>query len=305
MKTFNLHNITTGLTLALCMLIAIPADAQPQRRDNRRTEQRRTDNNRADRRPGTGNNRDNNRNRNRNNNRADNKKKDNKNKQQPGYKRPDNRHKPGAGNRPDRNVKPDKKKPGGYGHSGRPGHAGRPEKPRMNRPRWNGYMAPPARPHRPHHRPMPHVTPPPHWRPYHNAPVINGILGLTFGTLYSATLDYLYSQNYAIDGYTSDIVYLRDVLQYGYIWDDVMLNYNANRLNSAQFVYSNGYRDTARYNNVYRTLCGTYGSPISMRVLSGGGYECAWYGGNTQGIVSLEYYPEGGRYYTILSFGAN
>lgn len=168
---------------------------------------------------------------------------------------------------------------------------------------WKGYKAPPARPYRPKYRHITRITPPRHWRPYHNAPIISGILGLTFGTLYHATLDYLYTQNFIIDGYTDNIVYLRNVPQYNYNWDDVMLNYISGRLANAQFVYSSKYYNTDRYNSVYLTLRNTYGSPVSMRTLAAGGYECTWYGGNSKGMVTLEYYNDGDRYYTTLSFG--
>lgn len=308
MRTFNLRNISTGLTIALCMLITVPTMAEPQRRDGGRTEQRSN----SSRRPSTNNQRNDN-NTKRNNSKVNN---DNK-KQQSGYsgnQRPNQQkpstQKPSQGNqRPGTQQKPSAQKP--YQSNQRPGAQQKPNiqhkpaqqhKPQPARPQPRRHVAPPARPYRPHYRPMPHVVVPHNWHPYGGAPVIRGILGLTFGTLYNATLDYLYSQNYVVDGYTDNIVYLRDVMQYNYMWDDVMLNYNYGQLASAQFVYSTEYNNTSRYNNVYRTLCNTYGSPISI---GSGGYECAWYGGNSEGIVSLEYYHQGGRYYTTLSFGEN
>lgn len=263
MRTFNLHNITTGLTLALCMLISVPSMAEPQRRDGgRRTEQR----NNSSSRPSSNN-------RNNNNTRPNNGK---------------------ANNKPNGN---DKKQRPGYNNGQRPG---------QHKPQPPTHVAtPPARPHRPNYRPMPQVKPPHNWRPYSGAPVIRGILGLTFGTLYNTTLNYLYSQNYIVDSYTDNIVYLRNVMQYNYNWDDVILNYNYGRLASAQFVDSGSYYDTSRYNNVYRTLISTYGSPISIRTTEEGGYESIWYGGDSKGMVTLEYYYHAGRYYTALSFGTN
>lgn len=314
MRNFNLRTITTSVTLALCVLISCPTETFAQGRGRSRTEQnsnnrgnsRNNNNGNSGRRPNIGSNNSANNNK-QNNNRPDNRKPDNNNKnnshndrnynshnnnnhKQPGMSKPNTPNKPPQGNR--NNDR--------HGYT-RPGMPARPNV--GHKPQWNGYMAPPARPHRPNYRPMPRFTPPPYWRPHHNAPVIRGILGLTFGTLYNATLDYLYSQNYAIDGYTGDAVYLRNVPQLNYHWEDAILNYTSGRLANAQFIYSTTFYDTGRYNNVYRTLCNSYGSPFSMRTLSGGGYECAWYGGDSQGIVSLEYYRDGGRYYTTLSFG--
>lgn len=291
MRTFRLHSLTAGIALGLCLLISTPVDAQSHRRGSNNTVQNRdnksnnrksqADNN-SGRRPGvssTGN---------RNN-------KDNnpgKKKEQPGNNNSRPENKPSNGNS---NVRPQPKpqpRPGNHNNH------------YDNRPKWNGHIAPPARPYRPKYRPMPHIAPPPYWRPHHNAPIINGVLGLTFGTLYHATLDYLYSHDYIVDGYTNNILYLRDVAQFNYHWQDVMLNYNNGRLANAQFVYSSSYYDTGRYNNVYRILCNTYGTPISTRTFDNGAHECIWYGGNSKGMVSLEFYRHNGRYYTTLSFGS-
>ena len=221
MRTFRLHSLTAGIALGLCLLISTPVDAQSHRRGSNNTVQNRdnksnnrksqADNN-SGRRPGvssTGN---------RNN-------KDNnpgKKKEQPGNNNSRPENKPSNGNS---NVRPQPKpqpKP-----QPRPGNHNNHYD---NRPKWNGHIAPPARPYRPKYRPMPHIAPPPYWRPHHNAPIINGVLGLTFGTLYHATLDYLYSHDYIVDGYTNNILYLRDVAQFNYHWQDVMLNYNNGRL---------------------------------------------------------------------------
>lgn len=301
MKHFRIQSFTTGIALALCLLISVPVEAQThRRRGSVQTEQSRSNrsgnrnsqsNNRSGRRPGiniSGNNHN-------NNNRANINRKNNSGskKEQPGYNSRPNNNKPSTGGnytRPN-NSRP-KPQPRNHGNH------------HVHKPKWNGHMTPPARPGRPKYRPMPRIAPPPYWRPHYNAPIINGILGLTFGTLYDATLDYLYNSNYIIDGYTGNAVYLRNVMQLDYLWQDVMLNYRRGKLADAQFVYSTAFYDTGRYNNVYRTLCATYGSPISMRTLGGGGYECAWYGGDSQGLVSLEFYRNGGRYYTTLSFGS-
>lgn len=300
MRNLNLTGIITGTAIALSILISLPIEAQTNRRSATRTEQRNESraNSRSNqgRRPSSNNQS--------NINRNNNKKQPNINKK-PNNQRPNDNHgRPSDKKHNQGYQKPNK---GNYwgNHKQQPHPQPHHSHHYNHHPKWNAYMAPPARPYRPKYRPIPHIAPPPHWRPNHNAPIINGILGLTFGTIYNATLDYLYSQNFTIDGYTDDIIYLRNVPQYNYNWDDVMLNYVSGRLANAQFVYSSRHYDTNRYNSVYLTLRNTYGSPISMRTITGGGYECMWYGGNSQGMVTLEFYPESGRYYTTLSFGSS
>ena len=290
MRVFNLTNFITGTAIALSIMIAIPVEAQSNKRGATRTEQNNySSRNNQGRRPNS----TNQSNINRNNN----------NKKQPAVN-----HKPNKPNTQHHNNKGNgigHQKPNKGNHFGQ--HKPKPQPHHSHHyghhHHWKGYKAPPARPYRPKYRHISRITPPRHWRPYHNAPIISGILGLTFGTLYHATLDYLYTQNFIIDGYTDNIVYLRNVPQYNYNWDDVMLNYISGRLANAQFVYSSKYYNTDRYNSVYLTLRNTYGNPVSMRTLAAGGYECTWYGGNSKGMVTLEYYNDGDRYYTTLSFG--
>lgn len=62
--------------------------------------------------------------------------------------------------------------------------------------------------------------PPRGWRPAGRIPVIRGILGLTFGSAINISLDYLLSSGYNVDGYTNDIVYLRNVSAMNYVWTD-------------------------------------------------------------------------------------
>ena len=141
------------------------------------------------------------------------------------------------------------------------------------------------------------------YRPYHRAPVIDRILGITFGTLYSVSLDYLYNGGYVIDGYDTGIVYLRDVTMVGTLWPDAMLNYDtAGRLVNSQFFYSTAYLDHTRFNRVYSDLCAVYGTPIEVnRGMVGA--EATWFGGNSTGYVTLTLTADAGRYYTTLSIG--
>ena len=163
---------------------------------------------------------------------------------------------------------------------------------------WSRPLPPPPRPYRP--APLRYYRPviPAHYRPYYGAPVIDRILGITFGTYFDVSLDYLYTSGYYIDGYQDNIVYLRDVRMLNLLWPDVMLSYDAGRLANAQFVYASTYRDRSRYNRLYHDLSAVYGPPISVE--SG---MATWFGGNTTGYVTLSMGTDYGRYYTTLSIG--
>ena len=160
---------------------------------------------------------------------------------------------------------------------------------------------PPVRPYRHtiwYYRP----TIPYGFRPYRNAPIVDGILGLFFGTLYDASLDYLYYNGFNIDGYYDNIVYLRDVPLFDYDWPDVMLRYDDyNQLNYAQFAVVHSYNDRARYNRLYRLLCASYGNPVSY--VRGTYPQVTWVGGDGRGYITLSLNHDAGRYFTALSFG--
>ena len=172
-----------------------------------------------------------------------------------------------------------------------------------HRPNWSTPVPPPHRNYRPVCRPIPRPVPPHGYHPCHTAPVIHTILGITFGTLYNASLDYLYSKGYEIDGYADNTVYLRNVPEMGYTWPDATIYYDSyGRLASSQFIYSTSFSALGRYDRLYHTLSMTYGSPVSAS-WNGAHRETIWYGGDARGYVSLEYDYSGGRYYTILSYG--
>lgn len=176
-------------------------------------------------------------------------------------------------------------------------------RPGTHRPNWSTPMPPPHRNYRPIGRPIPRPVPPHGYHPCHTAPVIHTILGITFGTLYHASLDYLYNKGYEIDGYADNTVYLRNVPEMGYTWPDATIYYDSyGRLASSQFIYSTSFSALGRYNRLYHTLSMTYGSPVSAS-WNGAHRETIWYGGDARGYVSLEYDYSGGRYYTILSYG--
>ncbi|MGN1245334.1 MAG: hypothetical protein ACI4UN_01745, partial [Muribaculaceae bacterium] len=176
-------------------------------------------------------------------------------------------------------------------------------RPGTHRPNWSTPVPPPHRNYRPIGRPIPRPVPPHGYHPCHTAPVIHTILGITFGTLYNVSLDYLYNKGYEIDGYADNTVYLRNVPEMGYTWPDATIYYDGyGRLASSQFIYSTSFSATGRYDRLYHTLSMTYGSPVSSS-WNGLHRETIWYGGDARGYVSLEYDYSGGRYYTILSYG--
>ncbi len=169
---------------------------------------------------------------------------------------------------------------------------------------WHTPVAPPHRHFRPvyhFHRTRPVII---HgYRPWHRAPIIRSILGITFGTAYYASLDYLFDRGYEIDGYHNGIVYLRNIEELRCFWPDVMLNYShGNALSGAEFHYSTGYDDLGRFNRVYRELCSIYGEPMTYQE-TGEGIQAVWFGGNSKGYVTLEYFYRNGRYYTTLIYG--
>ena len=203
-------------------------------------------------------------------------------------------------------------RPGGNHGGYKPGHGN--YHPGVNRPHdhhgvivhrphsWVTPVAPPIRHFRPHHHHIIRPVIPVGWHPWHKAPVIRGILGLTFGTAYYASLDYLFDRGYEIDGYYDGIVYLRNIVEMRVTWPDVMLNYGTNNaFNSAEFHYSTSFDDLGRFNYVHRELCRLYGSPMSYNE-SRSGIQAVWYGGNSIGYVTLEYSYMSGRYYTTLSY---
>ncbi len=164
---------------------------------------------------------------------------------------------------------------------------------------WSRPLPPPARPYRP--APLVWYRPviPAGWYPYAGAPVIDRVMGITFGTLFDASLDYLYYNGYEIDGYADHIIYLRDVSLLNYLWDDVMLSYDSyDRLVNAQFVYHTTYYDRHRYSRIYRNLCRVYGQPVAK-----GSDGISWYGGNSTGWVTLSMHNNLGHYYTTVSIG--
>ena len=318
----TLRNLLVASTIAVGMILTPYAEAQVSRpaptRSSATSRNDRNNNNKTNNRPSrpvnTGNNsRPGNNGNSRPGNGSNNSRPGN-NGNHNGNSKPGNNgnHKPGKpGNNGNHNGNHKPGKPGNHNNGGvshwpgyRPPAGPAPVvRPGTHRPNWSTPVPPPHRNYRPVCRPIPRPVPPHGYHPCHTAPVIHTILGITFGTLYNASLDYLYSKGYEIDGYADNTVYLRNVPEMGYTWPDATIYYDSyGRLASSQFIYSTSFSALGRYDRLYHTLSMTYGSPVSAS-WNGAHRETIWYGGDARGYVSLEYDYSGGRYYTILSYG--
>ena len=190
----------------------------------------------------------------------------------------------------------------GHGHGNPAGHhASRPGNPARPTP-------PPSRPYRPshchhhHHRPVP----PAHYHPCPTAPIISSIFGLPFGVSINVGLGTLRNGGYYIDGYGSDVVYLRNVSQMGFYWDDAVINYDNRGLATITLYDSTYGYNTTRYNSLYNDICMQYGLPAYNTY--GGETTAIWYDRYGNNYISLSYkymsaFGGGYRYYTILSYG--
>jgi hypothetical protein len=164
---------------------------------------------------------------------------------------------------------------------------------------WNRPLPPPVRAYRPVLREWYRPVVPYGWHPYTGAPVIDRILGITFGTLFNTSIEYLYYNGYEIDGYADHVIYLRDVALINHLWDDVMLCFDGDdRLVNTQFVYHSSHIDRYRYNRIYNSLCRVYGSPITSDSRG-----ISWFGGSCNGWITLANYEDIGHYYMTLSIG--
>lgn len=167
-------------------------------------------------------------------------------------------------------------------------------------------MAPPIRPGRPiysggWHRPLP----PQAWRPTYTRPLVGSFLGLTFGIAFNSALDYLYNSSYAVDGYGQQEVYVRNVSELNFMWDDATLYFQNGVLVRSQFYDSSYGYDSSRYGILYNRLSAMYGAPASYNNM-GNGMSATWFGYSGD-YVTLEYTmmntSAGYRYFTILTYG--
>ena len=235
------------------------------------------------------------------------------------HSKPDNGYRPGNNqghNNGNHNVvpaKPGNNRPGNSspGMNVRPntGPAYRPvTPPRPTRPgaiHRPPVLAPPVRPGRPVVPVWTRPVPPANWRPVYRYNVVPGILGLSFGVNISSALDHFYSSGYSVDGYGTQEVYLRNVNELGYSWDDATLYFNSGGLVRSQFFESTVSYYPTRFNNLFSRLSGQYGNPVNYSN-NGSQLSATWFGYNGD-YVTLQYTlmntGNGYRYFTILTYG--
>lgn len=166
-------------------------------------------------------------------------------------------------------------------------------------------MAPPVRPTRPVITVWNRPQPPRSWRPTYTYNVVPGILGLSFGVNLSSALDYFYNSGYTVDGYGTQEVYLRNVGELGYTWDDATLYFDGGGLVRSQYFDSSVGYNNSRYNDLFNKLTAQFGRPVNYSN-SSGNLTATWFGYNGD-YVTLQYTlmnsGSGYRYFTILTYG--
>lgn len=236
---------------------------------------------------------------------------------------PNNNNRPGGnhGNmdRPGGNNHGNINRPGGNHHGNhnrptppptRPGGQRPPVPNHSHRP---GHMPPPPphsvpyRPYMPANRPWMRPVPPPSYRPYGRLPRFNSIFNINFGTTFSISLNTLMNTGYTVAGYGSDVIYLANINQYGYIWPSATMHYQNGVLTGTQFVYSSPGYDMSRYNILYNNLTGQYGYPVSVQNGGSGSISATWWGYDNS-YITLSFYPDYAyngsyRYYTTIQIG--
>ena len=150
--------------------------------------------------------------------------------------------------------------------------------------------------------------PPPAFRPSPTAPLLTTVFGLPFGININISIDNLRRDGYYIDGYSNNEVYLRNIYEMNYSWDDGVVIYDSRGcLQSARLYQSTYGYDSSRFDNLYLQICSQYGLP-AMQKYSNGEKTITWYDRNGSHYVTLSYnrMTSGGghpRYYTILYYG--
>ena len=153
-----------------------------------------------------------------------------------------------------------------------------------------------------------HVHTPPAFRPCPTAPMLTAVFGLPFGISINISIDNLRRDGYYIDGYNNNEVYLRNVYEMNYSWDDGVVIYDSSgRMQSARLYQSTYGYDSSRFDNLYSQICSQYGLPATQKYRNGE-KTVTWYDRNGSHYVSLAYNhmtSDGGypRYYTILCYG--
>ncbi len=166
-------------------------------------------------------------------------------------------------------------------------------------------LAPPVRPGRPVLPVWTRPVPPGNWRPTYRYNLVNGFLGLSFGINITSALDHFYNTGYTVDGYGTKEVYLRNVSELGYNWEDATLFFESGGLVRSQFYESTASYYPTRFNSLFTRLSNQYGNPVEYSN-SGSSQSAVWFGYNGD-YVSLQYTlmntGNGYRYFTVLTYG--
>lgn len=168
---------------------------------------------------------------------------------------------------------------------------------------------PAMRPHlpsRPHYHWTHRPVPPASFRPYYSISPLQAILGVALGTSLNISINTLRGNNYSIEGYNDNCLYLSDVTAMGYRWPDAVLYYSGGVLANSTFSYATSYYDASRYNRLFSTLSSQYGAPVSYN-RGNDGISATWWGYDNR-YVTLELYQgicqDGySRYITSLRIG--
>lgn len=153
---------------------------------------------------------------------------------------------------------------------------------------------------------MPHLRP--GFRPHPGAVTLSAIFGLNFGISIQASLPILNTGGYFIDGIHNNELYLRNVFQANFYWEDAIIRFNNYQQMTNVSLYNRtfGY-DTGRYNQLYRYLSDSYGPPVQT---GGNGFNMSytWVDYSRRHYITLAYGPMdsfdyGQQYYTILTYG--
>lgn len=160
-----------------------------------------------------------------------------------------------------------------------------------------GSVSAPVRPGRPVLGVWTRPVPPTGWRPVNQRPLLSNVLGLAYGLAFNTALNSLYSNGYTVSNYNSQEIYLNNVNQLGYFWPSATLFFNGGYLSYSQYYDATSYYSLNRYNNVFASLCNSYGAPVSQN-----GLTSTWFGYNGD-YITLDYRASGAYYYTVLTIG--
>lgn len=153
------------------------------------------------------------------------------------------------------------------------------------------------------------LPPPPH-RPAHyrtGLPILNTILGITFGSFIDYGINQLYMSGYNVGGYIDNSIYLTDVTQFGVKWPSVTVFYNDGLMNGVDFQYYDKRHNMTCFNKMYAYFTNTYGLPVQENSANMYNRSASWWDGSRKVYITAQYCfgktPAGGGYYTNIVLG--